>query len=125
MTQPPRTITVFTRTRPDATTAALRRVIDLAVEAGVEVRIPSEEVEKHGLEEREGTVLGGAADGDTDLSVVLGGDGTILSSLRLFAGRGVPTFAVNFGEIGFLATVENADLDAGVKRALSGDFDVR
>jgi NAD+ kinase len=125
MPRPPKTVTVFTRTRPVETAAALRRVIDLAVEAGVEVRVPAEEVEKHGLEEREGTVHGAEPDGDTDLSLVLGGDGTILSSLRLFAGRSVPTFAINFGAIGFLTTVESADLEAGVQRALSGDFDIR
>jgi NAD+ kinase len=125
MPRPPQRITVFTRTRPDETSAALRRVIDLAVEAGVEVRIPREEVEKHGLEERDGTVHGAEPDGDTDLSLVLGGDGTILTSLRRFAGRSVPTFAINFGAIGFLTTVENDDLEMGVQRALSGDFDIR
>ena len=55
---------------------------------------------------------------------MLGGDGTILTTMRLFAGRDVPVFAINYGEIGFLATVEHADLDAGIRRALSGDFDV-
>ena len=99
-------------------------MIDLAVEAGVEVRIPAEEVEKHGLAERDGAVLGADPAGDTDLAVVLGGDGTILTTMRLFAGREVPVFAINYGAIGFLATVENADLDAGVRRALAGDFDV-
>ena len=56
--------------------------------------------------------------------MVLGGDGTILTTMRLFAGREVPVFAINFGAIGFLATVENADLDQGVRRALTADFDV-
>jgi NAD+ kinase len=120
----PRSLTVFTRRNPEETAAALPRLIDLAVEAGVEVRIPAEEVEKHGLEEREGAVLGVHPEDDTDLAVVLGGDGTILSTLRRFAGRDVPTFAVNFGAIGFLATIENSDLDGGLGRALRGDFDV-
>jgi NAD+ kinase len=55
---------------------------------------------------------------------VLGGDGTILSTLRLFSGREVPVFAVNFGAIGFLATVEPWELEDGVRRALTGEFDV-
>ena len=120
----PRSITVFTRRNPAQTAAALERVIALAVEAGVEVRIPAEEVEKHGLTECEGAVLRADPAGDTDLAVVLGGDGTILTTMRLFAGREVPVFAINFGAIGFLATVENADLDQGVRRALTADFDV-
>jgi NAD+ kinase len=122
--KPPGTITVFTRRNPEQTAAALERVVDLAIEAGVEVRIPAEEVEKHDLNERDGAVLGADPGGPTDLAVVLGGDGTILTTMRLFAGRDVPVFAINFGAIGFLATVENADLDQGVRRALTADFDV-
>ena len=41
-----------------------------------------------------------------DLCIVMGGDGTILTALRHYAGTGVPVFAVNFGEVGFLATVD-------------------
>jgi NAD+ kinase len=121
----PSAITILTRSRPNPTQAALERVIDLAVEAGVKVMVPTEEVDKHGLSEREGTVHRADPGGDTDLSLVLGGDGTILSSLRLFAGRGVPTFAVNYGAIGFLATVEADQLEEGVRRALRGDFEER
>ena len=121
----PRRITLFTRTRPDPTEAGLERVMELAAEASVEVLIPAEEVEKHGLRTGAGVVLGADPDAETDLSLVLGGDGTILSSLRRFAGRGVPTFAINYGAIGFLATVERTELEEGVRRALSGDFDIR
>jgi NAD+ kinase len=124
VTRKPRAITVFTRRNPAHTADALRRVIDMAVAAGVEVRVPAEEVAKHDLEPREGTVQGAEPSGPTDLAVALGGDGTILSSLRVFAGRGVPTFAFNMGAIGFLATMERAELEQGMERALSGDFDV-
>jgi NAD+ kinase len=121
----PSAITVLTRSQPNPTQAALERVIDLALEAGVKVMVPGEEVEKHELSERQGTVHGADPGGDTDLCLALGGDGTILSSLRLFAGRGVPTFAVNYGAIGFLATVEGDQLEEGVRRALKGDFEER
>jgi NAD+ kinase len=36
----------------------------------------------------------------------------------------VPVFAVNFGEIGFLATIEPGDVDTGFRRAFAGDFEV-
>jgi NAD+ kinase len=121
----PRSITVFTRSRPNPTEEALDAVIAAAVDAGVTVQLPAEEVEKHEVSERQGTVLGADPAAETDLSLVLGGDGTILSSLRLYAGRGVPTFAINFGAIGFLATIEAEQLDEGIRRALSGDYDVR
>lgn len=115
---------VFTRRNPEATADAVRRLAELAAEAGVEIRVPPEEVEKHGFEELPGAVLGADPEDPGDLVVSLGGDGTILSALRRYAGRGVPVFAMNFGEIGFLATVERDGLDDGFRRALGGQFEV-
>ena len=124
MTGRPQSIAVFTRSRADHLTGALERVIELALAAGVEVRVPATEVEKHGLAPREGVVTTTEATPDTDLAVTLGGDGTILSALRGYAARGVPVFAFNFGAIGFLATVENEQLEEGMAKALAGDFEV-
>jgi NAD+ kinase len=121
---PPRAITVFTRRNPAETADALRRLIDTAAGAGVKVLVPAEEVEKHALEPQEGAVFGADPDADTDLAIVLGGDGTILSTLRRYAGRDVPVFAFNYGTIGFLATFEYGLLDEGLERALRGDFEV-
>ena len=123
MSRPPRSLSVFSHARPEHTHEALLRVIELAREAGVEVRVPPQEVEKHGIERADGVVLGADPEGDTELAVVLGGDGTILSTLRLYTARRVTVFAVNFGTIGFLATVEPSELDEGMRRALAGELD--
>lgn len=120
----PRSIAVFSHNRPNDTVVALRRIAELAGEAGVEVQLPTAEVEKFGLVP--GTVRASwtGAVPRTDLAVVLGGDGTILTQLRALAGTGVPVFAVNYGAIGFLATVEPWELEEGVRSALAGEFDV-
>jgi NAD+ kinase len=60
---------------------------------------------------------------DVDLCIVMGGDGTILTALRRYAGTGVPVFAVNFGEVGFLATVDPDGLAEHFARAFAGDFE--
>ena len=119
-----KSLTVFTHARPKQTDQALRRLIELARESGVEVRLPEGEAGKHGIEAQDGVVLDAGPDGDTDLAVVLGGDGTILTALRRYARREVPVFAVNFGTIGFLATVEPDELEEGLRLALAHDFDV-
>jgi NAD+ kinase len=119
-----RTLTIFSHNRTEDVARPLRRVLALASEFGAEVRLPAHEAVKHGIEPRDGVLVGVEPDGDTDLALVLGGDGTILATLRLFAGREVPVFAVNFGAIGFLATIEPGDLDDGIRRALAGEFDV-
>jgi NAD+ kinase len=116
-------VTVFTHKRPEMTGGALRRVIELARAAGVEVQLPGEEVAKHGIEAQDGVVVGADASDDPDVAIVLGGDGTILAALRRYARRDVPVFAVNFGTIGFLATVEPDELDTGIELALKREFD--
>jgi NAD+ kinase len=121
----PRSITVFTHAYPEETRGGIDRLIEVLCGAGIEVRFPPDEVEKHGLLERTGCVLGVDPVSATDLAVVLGGDGTILRVLRAFADREVPVFAFNFGAIGFLSTVDRQDLEEGVRRVLEGDFEIR
>jgi NAD+ kinase len=120
-----RSMTVLTHRRPSDTIAALRRLIDAAAREGVTMRLDEEETSKHaGLAAGPGLELHAPLQDDVELCVVLGGDGTILKALRLYAGTSVPVFAVNFGEIGFLATVEPDELDTGIDRALSGEFEL-
>lgn len=122
---PPSTVTLFTRRRTVQTPAAVQRVAELAAQDGVKLRVPVEEVQKHELTELPGNVeLGCDPDEATDLALVLGGDGTILSTMRRYLGRNIPVFAINFGTIGFLASVDRDELDVGIRRALRGDFDV-
>lgn len=60
---------------------------------------------------------------EPDVAIVLGGDGSILRSLRTFAGTKTPTFGFNFGTIGFLTTAERDALPDGLKLALTGAFE--
>ncbi len=119
-----RVATVFTHGRPAQTSAALERVFAIAQEAGVTLRFDPDETRKHGLIPRPGVVVNASDGSDVDLCVVLGGDGTILRALRHYANTGVPVFAVNFGAIGFLATVEPDELEEGLRRAFAGDFEL-
>jgi NAD+ kinase len=120
----PKAIALFTHARTADTSGPLARVLELAREAGVDVHVSEDEARKHGLAEGDGIVVDGDRDGVAGLALVLGGDGTILSSLRRYAGTRVPVFAVNFGAIGFLATVEPWELEEGVRHAFAGEFDV-
>jgi NAD+ kinase len=61
---------------------------------------------------------------DPDLVVVLGGDGTMLRALKRFLGSGAPVIGVNYGRVGFLASMGKGELSAGLARALDGEFEV-
>jgi NAD+ kinase len=119
-----REITVLTHRRPDDTTAALQRLAEQAALAGVTLRLDEQETRKHPIGAMPGVELNAPLKSDVELCVVLGGDGTILRALQCYAGTDVPVFAINFGEIGFLATIEPADIEDGMRRALAGDFEL-
>jgi NAD+ kinase len=119
-----REVTVFTHRRPDDVMVAFEALLEQARAASVVLRLDPEETAKLGLAPGEGLSLDAEVKRDVELCVVLGGDGTILKALQHYAGTGVPVFAINFGEIGFLATVEPEDLQDGIRRALEGDFEL-
>jgi NAD+ kinase len=117
-----RTATVLTHRRVKETAGAVRELVGAARRAGVTLRFSADEADKHGLADGNGVQIGEVSS-DVELCVVLGGDGTILTALRHYAGTGVPVFAVNFGEVGFLATIDPDGLDGDFDRAFAGDFE--
>ena len=119
-----REITVLTHRHPKDTTPVLRQLAQQAAAAGVTLRLDEDETRRHGLQSGPGVEVNAPLKDDVELCIVLGGDGTILRALQRYAGTGVPVFAINFGEIGFLATIEPAGIEDGMRRALSGDFEL-
>jgi NAD+ kinase len=119
-----REFTILTHRSPPDTTPVLLRLADAAAAAGVTLRLDVEETRKHGLSHGPGLEVDAPVKDDVELCVVLGGDGTILRALQLYRGTNVPVFAINFGQIGFLATVEPDAIDEGIRRALEHDFEL-
>jgi len=119
-----RTVTVFTHQRPEQTAPALELLRAEARRHGAVLRFDPRETRKHRLTAGEGVEVDAEPARDADLCVVLGGDGTILRGLRHYAGTEVPVFAVNFGEVGFLATVEPDEVRTGFAAALAADLEV-
>ena len=115
-------VAVLTHRRPEQVVDALKTLRRLAAEAGATLHFDADEAAKHGIEPGDRIVVGEPGE-PADLCLVLGGDGTILTGLRRYAGTDTPVFAVNFGEVGFLATVDPDQLEDGLRRALRGDFD--
>ncbi len=56
--------------------------------------------------------------------IVLGGDGTLLSSARTIAVQGTPLFGVNLGQLGFLTEIELPDLMPALEKLISGQYEI-
>jgi len=113
-----RRVAVVTHGKPATIGPALARLEKVARDAGVDLLLPDEEVAKHGLGEPEPDLV------SADIAVVLGGDGTMLRALQRFLGTDVPVIGVNFGRVGFLASIEQRELEAGLARVFAGDYRV-
>jgi NAD+ kinase len=119
-----RTATVMTHRRPAETAEALSALVRIAREAGAVLRFDPDETSKHGLKPGPGLELDAPVEPGVDICFAVGGDGTILTALRTYAGSEVPVFAANFGEIGFLASIEGEQAEQGFQQAFAGEFEV-
>ena len=113
-----RRVAVITHGKPATIGPALERLEKVAREASVELLLPADEVEKHRAGEPEQDVTA------ADLAVVLGGDGTMLRALQRFLGTDVAVIGVNFGRVGFLASIEHDELESALPRVFAGDYRV-
>ena len=114
---------LFTHRRQSDTHAAVELLMEIARRRRITMRLTPDEASKHQIETAPFVEITDDPGVTVDLVIVLGGDGTILTALRRYAGTGVPVFAVNYGEVGFLATIDPDTLADDFERAFSGEFD--
>lgn len=56
------------------------------------------------------------------LTVAVGGDGTILRTLARLLGTGIPVIGINFGRVGFLASIAPERLEDDLARVFRGEY---
>ncbi len=62
--------------------------------------------------------------GSVDAILVLGGDGTLLHTVRLLSGREIPILGVNQGGLGFLTAVTVSEMYPLLEKLIRGDFKI-
>jgi NAD+ kinase len=106
--EPVRRAVLVLHGRRDTVAEAVPRVRELADQEGVEL-VDAEEQD---------------AALESNLALVLGGDGTMLRTLGRFLGTGIPVAGVNFGAVGFLTSIPPDQLDDGLRRVFRGEYEV-
>jgi NAD+ kinase len=105
---------VVTHGRTRDVGGAVARVRAVADAAGVELLFDPEDAARYGIEPE--------GEGEPDIAVVLGGDGTMLRALARFLGTDVPVIGVNFGRVGFLTAIPADDLEPALGRVFRGQY---
>ncbi|MDP4129637.1 MAG: NAD kinase [Bacteroidota bacterium] len=61
-------------------------------------------------------------DDSVDFLISLGGDGTLLDTISLVRDKNIPVIGINFGRLGFLASIGKGDMQMAVKALVSRTF---
>ncbi|MDQ3801068.1 MAG: NAD(+)/NADH kinase [Acidobacteriota bacterium] len=59
-----------------------------------------------------------------DLIVVLGGDGTMISTTRLLGEREIPVLGINYGSLGYLTEFRIEEMFAALENILAGAYEI-
>ncbi|MBC7195810.1 MAG: NAD(+)/NADH kinase, partial [Deferribacterales bacterium] len=57
-----------------------------------------------------------------DLVIVLGGDGTLISAIRLLQEKSTPVLGINLGRLGFLTDTKIEDATSTLQEVFSGNY---
>jgi len=70
------------------------------------------------------STFGSAADLDSSIEflVSLGGDGTLLDTVTLVRDKNIPVLGINFGRLGFLASIGKEDLGTAIQALVKRSF---
>jgi NAD+ kinase len=60
--------------------------------------------------------------GFIDVLITLGGDGTMLDIVTLIKDSGIPVIGINFGRLGFLASVNKSDIVAAMSAVVNHEY---
>ena len=89
---------------------------------GLELLTTTDEAARHTPGVLEGYGVVGEDEARTaDLCIVFGGDGAILRALSRFVDGTVPVLGVNYGNVGFLASLSRHEWEAGLEPMLEGE----
>ena len=57
-----------------------------------------------------------------DILISLGGDGTLLDTLALVRDSQIPVIGINFGRLGFLASINKTEIQGAIKALINGEY---
>ena len=63
-------------------------------------------------------------DDSFDLLISIGGDGTILRAITFVMDLGIPIVGINTGRLGFLATIQNNDIETAIDNILNNNYKI-
>ncbi|MCR5684661.1 MAG: NAD(+)/NADH kinase [Lachnospiraceae bacterium] len=57
-----------------------------------------------------------------DCCLALGGDGTIINTVRRLKTRDIPVLGINLGHLGFMSSIERSEINQAIDKLINGDY---
>jgi NAD+ kinase len=114
---PPKRLGVMARERPQGMNGLLEHVRSAAESRGMEVRF-----EQAIADYAPGGAALDLANESVDMILSLGGDGTLLRAARAVIDHDIPLLGVNLGDLGFLTSAGEPELEETLERLAAGDY---
>ena len=115
------TIAVFPNLMKPETREILRRILQFFSDRDARMMMPRERAVEFDMPDC------GVDDIEhipADFALSLGGDGTLLGICRRYAENPVPVCGINMGTLGFMADIEQDELECRLEQLCSGDYHV-
>lgn len=61
-------------------------------------------------------------EGNADMVLSIGGDGTLLDTLSLVRDSGIPVLGINLGRLGFLSSISRDDIIPAIEMVMKGEY---
>jgi len=122
---PPQSLGIVLKPASESARVALEKVLGWLAERSEEFKLERVLVHESGLSKGARLPIGEVCDdrglAEIDLVLVLGGDGTLLWTVRMLEDYEVPILGVNVGNLGFLTEVPLEGFPEALTKALNGE----
>ena len=115
------TVAVFPNLIKPETSAVLRRICAFFAARGARIMLPRARAAEFGMAD---CGVDGIERLPADVALSLGGDGTLLGICRRYAENPVPVCGINMGTLGFMADIEQNELEERLEKLCMGDYHV-
>ena len=116
-----RTIAVFPNLMKPETREILLRIRSFFAAREMRIILPRMRAVEFGMED---CGVDDIEQQPADFALSLGGDGTLLGICRRYAENPVPVCGINMGTLGFMADIEQSELETRLKQLCAGDYRV-
>jgi NAD+ kinase len=115
-----RRVALIGKLRSTDIASSLRELSDFLAKRGCEVLLEQDTAADLGSRGADYDTIGK----NSDLAIVVGGDGTMLAAARSLVRHRVPVIGVNQGRVGFMTDIGHDDMQRGIGAVLDGKYSI-